>query len=141
MHLSYKNIARGTTDPGIASITWLISPATKQANSVERKIQHSIGSNFDHQVALTALVPNLPTRWRHHLVTKFVPNSSYRSNAWVRCASGNIYFIKICIFWFVANRFKIWSFDAWHHFQSSKVGHQVESHCHVALECFFVIIC
>ena len=60
-----KNIARGTSDPGIASITWLISPATKQANSVERKIQHSIGSNFDHQVALTALVPNLPTRWRH----------------------------------------------------------------------------
>jgi len=32
----------------------------------------------------------LPTRWRHHLVTKFVPNSSYRSNAWVRCASGNV---------------------------------------------------
>ena len=52
----------------------------------------------------------------------------------------NLYFIQICIFWFVANRFKIWSFDAWHHFQSSKVGHQVESHCHVALECFFVII-
>jgi hypothetical protein len=23
---------------------------------------------------------------------------------------------------------------------TSKVGHQVESHCHVALECFFVII-
>ena len=59
------NIARGTTDPGIASISWIISSATKQANSVERKIQHSIGSNFDHQVALTALVPNLPTRWRH----------------------------------------------------------------------------
>ena len=49
----------------------------------------------------------------------------------------NFYFIKICIFWFVANWFKICSFDAWHHFRSSKVGHQVESHCHVALECFF----
>ena len=59
------NIARGTTDPGIASITWIISPTSKQANSEERKIQQFIGSNFDHQVALTALVPNLPTRWRH----------------------------------------------------------------------------
>ena len=49
------NIARGTTDPGIASITCIISPATKQANSVERKIQH-----YWFQ-----LVPNLPTRWRH----------------------------------------------------------------------------
>ena len=55
---SLLNIARG-----IASITW--RAATKQANSVERKIQHYIGSNFDHQVALTALVLNLPTRWRH----------------------------------------------------------------------------
>ena len=46
--LRNTNIARGTTDPGIASITWFISPATKQANSVVRKIQvkHSIGSNF-----------------------------------------------------------------------------------------------
>ena len=26
---SSENIARGTTDPGIASITWIISPATK----------------------------------------------------------------------------------------------------------------
>ena len=61
-----ENIARGTTDPGIASITWFISPATKQANSVERKIQvkHSIGSNFG-QMTLPALVLNLPTRWRH----------------------------------------------------------------------------
>ena len=61
-----KNIARGTTDPGIASITWIISPATKQANSLERKIQvkHSIGSNFG-QMTLPALVLNLPTRWRH----------------------------------------------------------------------------
>ena len=25
-------------------------------------------------------------------MTKFVPNSSYRSNAWVRCASGNVFF-------------------------------------------------
>ena len=39
-HMFLRNIARGTTDPGIASITWLISPATKQANSVERKIPH-----------------------------------------------------------------------------------------------------
>ena len=80
------NIARGTTDPGIASMTWIISSATKQANSLGRKIQvkHSIGSNFG-QMTFPALVPNLPTRWRHHLVTKFVPNSSYRNNAWVRC--------------------------------------------------------
>ena len=63
---SGENIARGTTDPGIASITWIISPATKQANSLERKIQvkHSIGSNFG-QMTLPALVLNLPTRWRH----------------------------------------------------------------------------
>ena len=45
-------------------------------------------------MALPALVPNLPTRWCHYLVTKFVPNSSYRSNAWVRCASGNVFFWK-----------------------------------------------
>ena len=64
--IPFKNIARGTTDPGIASITWIISPATKQANSLERKIQvkHSIGSNFG-QMTLPALVLNLPTRWRH----------------------------------------------------------------------------
>ena len=113
-----ENIARGTTDPGIASITWIISPATKQANSLERKIQvkHSIGSNFG-QMTLPALVLNLPTRWRHfnsnwtlhwfqfwtlggttsisskfthQMVTKCVHNSSYKSNAWVRCASGNV---------------------------------------------------
>ena len=52
-HGTITNIARGTTDPGIASITWIISPDTKQANSVERKIQHSIRPNFDHQVAST----------------------------------------------------------------------------------------
>jgi hypothetical protein len=48
--IRFANIARGTTDPGIASITWIISPATKQANSLESKIQvkHSIGSNFGH---------------------------------------------------------------------------------------------
>ena len=34
-----KNIARGTTDPGIASLTWIIFPATKLANSVAWKIQ------------------------------------------------------------------------------------------------------
>ena len=33
------NIARGTTDPGIASITWIIFPATNLGNSVARKIQ------------------------------------------------------------------------------------------------------
>ena len=61
-----QNIARGTTDPGIASITWIISPSTKQTNSIERKIQvkHSIGYNFG-QMTLPALVLNLPTRWRH----------------------------------------------------------------------------
>ena len=38
MEIVYENIARGTTDPGIASITWIF-PATKLANSVVRKIQ------------------------------------------------------------------------------------------------------
>jgi len=65
--IELENIARGTTDPGIASITWFISPATKQANSVERKIQvkHSIGSKFGHQIAPVAFVTNFATRWRH----------------------------------------------------------------------------
>ena len=59
------NIARGTTDPDIASITWIISQATKQTNSVERKIQvkdsivfnlatdgtTSISYEFTHQMA------------------------------------------------------------------------------------------
>ena len=64
--LRNTNIARGTTDPGIASMTWIISPATKQANSLERKIQvkHFIGSNFG-QMTLPVLVLNLLTRWRH----------------------------------------------------------------------------
>ena len=47
-----------------------------------------------NKMAPIALVANLTTRWRHHLVTKFVRNSSYRSNAWVRCASGNVFFLK-----------------------------------------------
>ena len=51
------NIVRGTTDPGIASLTWIKSPAEKQANSVERKIQYSIGSNFDHKIALREAPP------------------------------------------------------------------------------------
>merc|ERR1711955_127132 len=38
----------------------------------------------------TSISSKFTIRWRHHLVTKFVPNSSYRSNAWVRCASGNV---------------------------------------------------
>ena len=63
----YQNIARGTTDPGIASITWLslYLSSYKAGKFSRKKIQHSIGSNFDHQVALKALFPNLPTRWRH----------------------------------------------------------------------------
>ena len=40
----------------------------------------------------TSISSKFTIRWRHHLVTKFVPNSSYRSNAWVRCASGNVLF-------------------------------------------------
>ena len=56
-------------DPGIASITWIISPAIKQANSLERKIQvkHFIGSNFGQMTfnVIPALVLNLLTRWRH----------------------------------------------------------------------------
>ena len=43
MKKEHKNIARGTTDPGIAFIAWLISSATKQANSAEKKLQHFIG--------------------------------------------------------------------------------------------------
>ena len=42
------------------------------------------------------LITKLVTRWRYHLVTQFVPNSNYRSNAWVRCASGNVFFKKTC---------------------------------------------
>ena len=56
--LIMTNIARGTTDPGIASIIRIISPATKQANSLERKknqVKHSIASNFGHQVESLAL--------------------------------------------------------------------------------------
>ena len=69
---TYTNIARGTTDPGIASITWIIFSATKLVNSVARKIQVKyfkidfsgawigcITSKFNHQI-----VPNLVTRWR-----------------------------------------------------------------------------
>ena len=37
--IGLKHCTRGTRDPGIASITWIISPTTKQANSVERKIE------------------------------------------------------------------------------------------------------
>ena len=74
----WENIARGTTDPGIASITWIIFPAAKLANSVARKIQVKyfkidfngtwigcITSKFGHQMAPLALVTNLVTRWRH----------------------------------------------------------------------------
>ena len=70
-----SNIARGTTDPGIASVTWIISSATKQENSLERKIQvkHSIGSNFG-QMTLPALVLNLPTRWRYFKIQIEHPN-------------------------------------------------------------------
>ena len=87
----------------------LIYLSSYKANSVERKTQvkHSIGSNFG-QMTLPALVPNLPTRWRHHLVNKFVPNSSYRSNAWVRCASGNVWQAHGTF----TLQFKIWSWDA-----------------------------
>ena len=35
----------------------------------------------------------------------------------------DLYFIQICIFWFVTNRFKIWSF--------------CDVSCHIALECLF----
>ena len=41
-----KNIARGTTDPDIASITWVISLATKHANSVERKLHQVVNSEL-----------------------------------------------------------------------------------------------
>ena len=40
----FKNIARGTTDPEIDSVTWI---------------------KFSSNMALLALVANLATRWRH----------------------------------------------------------------------------
>ena len=51
---------------GIESITWVISPAKKNENSVDKKsqVKDFIGSNFGQQVALLALVTSLTTRWR-----------------------------------------------------------------------------
>merc|ERR1712150_149241 len=67
----------------------------KREKRTKRKIQieHSIGSNF----GTTSLSSKFTIRWRHHLVTKFVPNSSYRSNAWFRFASGNVLLLSVSI--------------------------------------------
>ena len=43
-HISFINIARGTTNPEIDSVTWI---------------------KFSNNMAPLALVPNLATRWRH----------------------------------------------------------------------------
>ena len=93
------NIARGTADPGIASITWIIFPATKLANSVAKKIQVKyfkidfsgtwigcITSKFGHQMAPLALVTNLVTRWRHlHKFQIWSPDGT----AWISSEFGN----------------------------------------------------
>ena len=58
---SFKNIQtlpEAQRTQGIASLTWVISPANK-------KNATCIGSKFGHQVAPLASVTNLATRWRH----------------------------------------------------------------------------
>ena len=50
----FKNIARGTMDPEIDSVTWI-----KQHGST------CISCKFGHQMTSLALVANLATRWRH----------------------------------------------------------------------------
>ena len=151
-----KNIARGTTDPGIASITWIISPATKLANSEERKIQvkHSIGSNFG-QMTLPALVLNLPTRWRHlkiHIENSigsiFATRWHYQHKFQIYPPDGatiwwpNLYQIQVieampgsvvplAMF---ANRIKIWSsgdITSKVRRLSTRLSHL---HCHIALD-------
>ena len=88
----YKNIARGTTDPEIDSVTWIkfinnMAPLALVAYLATRW-RHShwlqiwppdgatcIGSKFGHQMAPLALVANLDTRWNHlHSLQIFPPS-------------------------------------------------------------------
>ena len=52
-----KNIARGTTDPEIDSVTW-----TRFGNNMAPDDAACISCKFDHQMAPLALVDNLATR-------------------------------------------------------------------------------
>ena len=53
-----KTLPEAQRTQGIASLTWVISPANK-------KNATCIGSKFGHQVAPLASVTNSATRWRH----------------------------------------------------------------------------
>ena len=53
----YKNIARGTTDPEIDSVTWI-----KFGNNMA---QLGLVQTLGYQVAQLGLVQNLVVRWRH----------------------------------------------------------------------------
>ena len=66
LRIGIKTLPEAQRTQALLLYSWIIFPATKQANSVERKIQvkHSIGSNFG-QMTLPVLVLNLPTRWRY----------------------------------------------------------------------------
>ena len=57
-----KNIARGTMDPEIDSVTW-IKFSDHKAWSADGAT--CISYKFGHQMAPLALVPNLTTRWRN----------------------------------------------------------------------------
>ena len=82
LHQLFKrNIARGTTDPEIDSITWIelgknMAPLTLVAylTTTWRHLQiwppvsvgtTCISSKFGHQMVPLALVANMATRWRH----------------------------------------------------------------------------
>ena len=121
----------------------------------------SINSKFGNQMAPLELVPNLVTRWHHlhqfkighqmaplALVTIALPHclglsywlyqlvlSWYFSTSDLRYfLESNLYFIQICIFWFVANRIKIWSSgDIISKVRrlSTRLSHL---HCHIALD-------
>ena len=70
-----QNIARGTTDPGIASITWIIFPDWFEWHfnwlyyfqiwSPDGARATCISYKFGHQMSPLKLVPNLVTRWHH----------------------------------------------------------------------------
>ena len=52
-----RNIARGTTDPEIDSVTW-----TELGNNMAPL---ALVAKFDHHMAPLALFANLTTRWCH----------------------------------------------------------------------------
>ena len=93
------NIARGTTDPEIDSMTWIkfsnnVTPlalvaylATRWRHLHKLKIWRPDGATcisckFDHQMAPLALAENLATRWRHlHKLQILPPNDA----TWIHC--------------------------------------------------------